>query len=144
MWSKIFGHEAGDSLDGAAVLHQLPEQRPKQEQGKELSQKFCRTAHERLCPMRKQRRTCRSRRHQSGGRCQQQHAPAAKGEPNQQSERGQDAKQTHGSALCQQHVDIRGRALTKVFAVLLEEGAGGPPALGTQHQKEVALTIQLG
>ena len=56
--AQSLGHEAGDRLHGAAVVHELSEQRPEQEQWKELGQETRGTAHERLGPVREQGLAC--------------------------------------------------------------------------------------
>ena len=49
------GHEAGDGLDRAAVVHQLAEQRAEQKERKELRKELRGAAHEGLGPMGKER-----------------------------------------------------------------------------------------
>ena len=109
-------HEARDRSHGAAVVHELAEQRAEQEQGKELRQELRGTSHECLRPMGEQRLPRKGGREKRRGGRQQENAPAAIGEPDQQSESDQDAQETHRSALRQQHVEIGGRAVTDVVA----------------------------
>jgi hypothetical protein len=53
--AQTLRHEARDRFHGAAVVHELAEQRAEQEQRKELREKLRGVAHERLCPMGKKR-----------------------------------------------------------------------------------------
>jgi hypothetical protein len=83
--------------------------------------------------MRKQRLAGDGRGNQSAKRRQKQDAPTPKSQPNQQDERAQDPHQVHGSALCQEHVDVGRGALTEVVRVLIEKRVRRPPTLGAQH-----------
>ena len=73
------------ACDGSAVVHQLAEQRAKQEQGKELRHKLCRASHEGLRPVRKQRLAGRGRCNERRSWSEQKHAPAFVGQPDQSS-----------------------------------------------------------
>ncbi len=53
--TQLFGHEAGDRIDRTAVVHQLAEDGPEQEQRKELGHETGRRRHESLGPVRQQR-----------------------------------------------------------------------------------------
>ena len=78
------GHEARDRRHRAAVLHQLAEQRAEQEQREELHEESRRRAHEGLRPVGEQRLARDGGGDQRRGGRQHQHAPAAKGQPDEQ------------------------------------------------------------
>jgi hypothetical protein len=71
----------------------LPNSAPSRNSGKELRQKACRADHEGLGPVREQRLVGKQRRDRSGERREQQHAPAPKGERDQQAEPNQDPEE---------------------------------------------------
>ena len=48
------------------------------------------------------------------GRREQKHAPAAIGEPDQQTESDKNAKKSHASDLFQQGIDVHGRAAPEI------------------------------
>ena len=78
---ELLGHEAGDGFDRAAVVHQLAEERAEQKERKELREELGGAAHEGFRPMGKQRLSRRGSGDEGRGRRQQQHAPAAIGQP---------------------------------------------------------------
>jgi hypothetical protein len=81
--SQTLGHEASNGRHGAAVLHELAEQRAKEKNWEELHDESCSAAHEGLRPMGEQRLSRQARRQDRRGRSEQKHAPAAIGEPDQ-------------------------------------------------------------
>ena len=81
--SELLGHEFGDGFDRAAVVHQLAEQGAEKKERKELREELRGAAHEGLGPMGKERLACRGSSNEGGGRSQQQHAPAAIGQPDE-------------------------------------------------------------
>ena len=108
----------------AAVVHQLAEQRAEQEQRKELRQELRRAAHEGLRPVRQQRLARERGGNERGGRREQQHAPAAVGEPDQQrrdatrmprrpiaSALRRAARRDRGSSGCPRSVRVRRREI---------------------------------
>ena len=95
MRSKLLRHEASDGLNRAAVLHQLPEQRAKQEDREEFHHELCGAAHESLRPMGKKRLLGEGGGHERRGRSEDEHAPSAIGEPDEKPERNQDAEEPH-------------------------------------------------
>jgi hypothetical protein len=93
--AQLLDDEVRDRLGGAAVIHELAEQRAEQEQGKELTEKLRRAGHERLRPMGEQGLP-RERRHDE--RCrgrQEENAPATIGERDQHSDSEKYAHQPH-------------------------------------------------
>ena len=80
---ELLGHEAGDGFDRAAVVHQLAEERAEEKERKELREELRGAAHEGFRPMGKQRLARRGSGDEGGGRRQQQHAPAAIGQPDE-------------------------------------------------------------
>ena len=93
--AQPLGHEAGDRLHRAAVVHELAENSAEQEQRKELRQEAGRATHEGLGPMGEQRLPCGGSCEQGRSWGQQQHAPAAKSQPDEQRQTEQDAKEAH-------------------------------------------------
>jgi hypothetical protein len=92
VWPESFGHELRNGGDRATVVHQLAEQRTKQEQRKELRNEACGRTHEGLGPVGEQWIARESRRDQCRDGRQPEHAPAAKSQPDEQSEAEQDAE----------------------------------------------------
>ena len=69
----------------------------------------------------------------AAGRRQQQHAPAAKGEPDQQGEAEQDAEQAHAQTPSSRRSISSVERLPEIVAVRREEGLGRAAALVAQH-----------
>ena len=80
---ELFGHESGDGFHRAAVVHQLAEECAEEKKRKELREELGGAAHEGFRPMGKQRLSRRGSRDEGRGRRQQQHAPAAIGQPDE-------------------------------------------------------------
>ena len=78
---ELFCHEAGDGFDRTAVVHQLAEERAEQKERKELCEELGSAVHEGFRPMGKQRLSRRGSADEGRGRREQQHAPAAIGQP---------------------------------------------------------------
>lgn len=89
------GDEARDRSDRAAVVHELSEHGAEQKNRKELREKLRRTTHEGLRPVGKQWLATEGCGHQRTERREQQHAPAAEGETDQQSKPDENAEKTH-------------------------------------------------
>ncbi len=83
--------------------------------------------------MREQRLAGQSRRKHRGGRRKQEDAPGAVGEPDEQSERDEDADQPHASDPLEQDVDIQGRAFSQIHRVSVEKGLRGLSPLVAQE-----------
>jgi hypothetical protein len=77
------GHEPGDGFDRATVVHQFAEQGTEEKEREELREELRGAAHEGFRPMGKQRLPCGGSRDEGRGRRQQQHAPAAIGQPDE-------------------------------------------------------------
>ena len=86
----------------------LPNSAPSRNSGKNCAMKARGAAHEGLRPVGQQRLAGEQRRDQGRQRRQQQHAPAAEGERDQQAEAEQDAEKSHRHhcSIRQQRVEI--------------------------------------
>jgi hypothetical protein len=93
--AKLVGDEASNDLDRAGILHQLAEQSTEEEQREELGEEFCRPLHEGQSPMRQQRLAGRARSDEGSGGRQQQNAPAAIRQPDQDEKTKEDAGKSH-------------------------------------------------
>ncbi len=85
------GHEGRDRRHRAGVLHQLAEQRAEQKDREELHDELGGARHERLRPVREHRLPRQPRGDDRGRGREQKNAPAAIGEPDEETERDEDA-----------------------------------------------------
>src|SRR6516162_7809853 len=90
-----FTHEMGDGLYRSAVVHQLTEQRAEQKYREELCDELCSTAHESLRPMGEQGLAGERRSNNRHGRGEEQHAPAAEREPDEETKGDEDSGEAH-------------------------------------------------
>jgi hypothetical protein len=88
-----------DRVHGAAVLHQLAKQGPKEKNREELHDKARGAPHEGLRPVGEHRLAGQSCREDGGGGSEKKNAPAAIGEPDQKAESDQNAEKSHASDL---------------------------------------------
>ncbi len=140
-------HRLRDDLDRAARLHQFAEQGAEQEDGEELRQEIGGAAHEDLCPARQHRLARQQGGEDGAGRCEQQDAPAAIGEEDQQAECDENPEKPHRSDLFQdaveQAADIVGRALAEIAGMAGEECLGAGTAFFAKRGRELAFRVQL-
>ena len=132
----IDGHRAG-------ILHQLAEQGAEQKNREELHDELRRARHEGLRPMRKQRLAGQGGREDRGGRREQEHAPAAVGEPDQQPERDEDAEEPHAVRSLEQNVEIERRALAEIHRVRVQKRLRGFSPLVAQEGEERPFRVEL-
>ncbi len=92
---ELLGHETRDGFDRAAILHDLAEYGAEQKQREELREELRGAAHEGLGPVRKKRLAGSQSSDQSCKWRDQQHAPAAIGQEDEQSEADEDAEKSH-------------------------------------------------
>src|SRR5271166_6239978 len=123
---QLLCHETGDRGDRTAVLHQLAEQRPKQEQREKLRDKARRVVHEGLRPVGERRPSRESGGDQGRPGCQQQDAPAPIRQPDEEPQAEQDTEQSHPSNALQQP-RCRRRSAVQVRAMYLEHPTQSTP-----------------
>src|SRR5262249_20257770 len=97
--TESHAHETCDGGHRPAVLHELSKQRAEEKNRKELHDEAGGHPHKRLGPIGEQRLSGQSRGKEGGGRRQQQHAPPSVREKNQETESGQNAKESHAQIL---------------------------------------------
>ena len=95
-------------------LHQLSKQSAEEKYRKKLREKPRGASHEGLRPVREQRLPGEGGRDQGRRGRKQEHAPAAKGEPDQQPKANQNAGEPHASDALQRHIEIKGGALAEI------------------------------
>src|SRR5208282_5356923 len=93
--SQLFRHKIGNRRDGTTVLHQLAKQGPKQEQRKKLRDKSRPAVHESLRPVGEYWPSGERGGDKRRPGSEQQDAPAAIREPDEEREAEQDTKQSH-------------------------------------------------
>ena len=146
---ELFGHVIGDRRNRAGILHQLAEQRAKQEQREELRQKPGGAAHKSLGPVGEQGLAGEQRRQHGRDGREQQHAPSLERQPDQHAQSDQNAQQANevGKAhdFSTPRVKRRDRRSSgrRVGAVDAEEfiGAARPSALSRDRNSHSALTF---
>lgn len=82
------------------------------------------------------------RDHFGGGGRQQQDAPAAKGEEDEEAQADEDAEQSHGSDAFEQLVEVDRGPGTKIVAIGLQETLRGATALMVQQREEFPLRVE--
>lgn len=90
--SELLSHEMSDGRHRAAIVHQFAEERAEQEDREELRDEARAAVHESDSPMSEQRLPCEGRRDQRRDRREQQHAPPAVGEADQNAERNENSE----------------------------------------------------
>ena len=130
-FSQPLRHEVGNRRDGAAVVHELREKRPKQKNGEELGEEAGSASHEALRPMGKQRFSREGCGDKCGGGREQQHAPAAIGEPDEQAEREENAGKPHCFIRSAEGCRGRRRSAARCLRDALEETH--PSHVGLNH-----------